>query len=195
MQGEHIVYTRHVHSVREIQKSIILVEGYRAARVIHVTMRRITSCAEIDSKVAGKNSCNAPGEKRVQICKIEIGRSDANVVQWLFLLELIMQNVFENPLLPRIINEKTETSDKFNLWQNNLKFKQYADYRRKRVSTWYSNYYTLFLITSRFVISHKRKRQRLFINTYRDVLSLYLNINLNSALRFFSESMIFEVAS
>lgn len=56
---DHIVYTSHVCSLREIQKSIILVEGYRAARVIHVTMHRITSCAEIDSKVAGKNSCNA----------------------------------------------------------------------------------------------------------------------------------------
>lgn len=108
--GGHIVYTRHVHSVREIQKSIILVEGYRAARVIHVTMRRITSCAEIDSKVAGKNSCNAfpPIQERVQICKIEIGRSYANV-QWLFLLELLMQNFLE--ILPRIINEKTVRVD------------------------------------------------------------------------------------
>lgn len=52
------MYTRHVYSLGEIQKSIILAEGYRAGRVIHVTMHRITSLTEIDSKVAGKNFCD-----------------------------------------------------------------------------------------------------------------------------------------
>lgn len=61
------VYTRHVYSVRDIQKSIILVEGYRAARVIYVTMHRITPCAEIDLKVVGKNSCDAFPSVSIQI--------------------------------------------------------------------------------------------------------------------------------